>query len=559
MIPPMRTPSPSQLHLPRVAARTATAACLASLLAAMVPAAAAQEAEAAPKVALAPLPEDRAEGAATIRTEDLRRWIETLASPEFGGRGTGTEGFARAAKLVAEHFEHLGLEPAGDDGGYLQVVPWTTIVPDPQQTSLRFTVGERTVLELRPDAGLNGNVSGDVSMDGGVVVLSVHDLQRARFDPEAIAEKLVLLTAPGGMREAVQRSRQGPFALFALQARLQQQGAASVVFVDDERHHEAGGLHGTSGPGPRANRAAGSRARMPATLYVTAAQLATLLEAAGAKLDAEVGEDRVVELSGMQAALRIQTEARQAPAYNVVGVLRGADPKLRDEYVVIGSHLDHLGTRQGKIHPGADDDGSGTAGVLALSRAFAENPGKPARSVLFVTFCGEETGLVGSSYFTRNPPIPLERIAAELQMDMIGRNEGDRADNADMVYAVGIERLSPDLQRLVLERNARHAGLRVRVENPQDVFTRSDHYNFARHGVPIAFFFTGFHPDYHQPTDTADKIEYDKLARIARFVYDVAFELARQPERPRVDPALWEALPRKGRAQPAAPLLGDER
>jgi Zn-dependent M28 family amino/carboxypeptidase len=201
---------------------------------------------------------------------------------------------------------------------------------------------------------------------------------------------------------------------------------------------------------------------------------------------------------------------------------------------------------------------------------FAKNKARPQRSVLFVCFSGEERGLLGSNYFVDNCPIPLSAIVAELQMDMIGRDEeeardgrrlinrGEKAEhNRNTLHLVGTEKLAPQLHQACLAANQR-AGFDLEYDH-EDMFGRSDHANFAEQGVPVAFFFTGLHMDYHQPSDTPDKIHYEKLLRVAGYVYDIAFELANQDARPAIDPQLWDAFrnSREGRRspeQPAAPL-----
>ena len=263
-------------------------------------------------------------------------------------------------------------------------------------------------------------------------------------------------------------------------------------------------------------------------------------------------------------------DADAVTTINVFAVLPGSDPERKDEYVVIGSHLDHLGLRGDTVYPGADDDGSGTTGVMAVAQMFARNKVKPKRSVLFVCFSGEESGLVGSRFFVDNSPVPLSSIVAELQMDMIGRDEEEAMDgrrrinvgetaeqNRNTLHLVGTRRLSPALHALCLEANER-AGFELEYDH-EDMFGRSDHANFARQGVPIAFFFTGLHMDYHQPSDTPDKIHYEKLLRVSRYVYDLAFELANQEGRPEVDPELWQEFRsgnrrNPGPEKPAAPL-----
>ncbi|MBZ0153738.1 MAG: M20/M25/M40 family metallo-hydrolase, partial [Planctomycetes bacterium] len=269
-----------------------------------------------------------------------------------------------------------------------------------------------------------------------------------------------------------------------------------------------------------------------------------------------------------RAKVMVHVRETAAPAMNVFAVLPGSDPKLRDEYVVLGSHLDHLGTGADAWYPGADDDASGTTGVMAVARMFATNAVRPRRSVLFVCFSGEESGLIGSAWFTKNSPIPLSSIVAELQMDMIGRDEEEAQDgprrvnrgesaeqNRNSLHLVGTQKLSPALHALCLAKNTT-AGFELEYDM-EDMFLRSDHANFAAQGVPIAFFFTGLHRDYHQPTDTPDKIHYEKLLRVATYVYDLAFELANQDARPTIDPELWAKFRKQNRGvpeQPAAPL-----
>jgi Zn-dependent M28 family amino/carboxypeptidase len=226
---------------------------------------------------------------------------------------------------------------------------------------------------------------------------------------------------------------------------------------------------------------------------------------------------------------------------NVVGYLEGSDPVLKKELVILGSHLDHLGRgRDGQIYPGADDDGSGSTALLAIARAFSKNGHRPKRSILFLAVTGEEMGLLGSDWYVEHPLFPLEDTVAELQMDMIGRweeahpfeNPGNEKaeENKNTLHLVGAKRISTQLHEIVLKANADHVGFDFEYDG-EKYYERSDHYNFARKGIPITFMFTGVHRDYHQPTDTPDKIDFPKLARVAKLNYLVAFELADRTER----------------------------
>jgi Zn-dependent M28 family amino/carboxypeptidase len=217
-------------------------------------------------------------------------------------------------------------------------------------------------------------------------------------------------------------------------------------------------------------------------------------------------------------------------APNSVGILPGTDPVLRDEYIVVSAHMDHVGTNgasaKDSIWNGADDDASGTAGVLALAEAFSQAP--PKRSIIFLTVSGEEHGLWGSARFTSNPPVSIRKIVANFNLDMIGRNW------KDSIVVIGMEH--SDLGQTLMKVSAMHPELGItpmRDPWPQEnFFGRSDHYNFARRGVPALFFFNGVHADYHQPSDSPDKIDAEKESRVVKLIFHVLTAVANAPSRP---------------------------
>ncbi|MGH9834297.1 MAG: M28 family peptidase, partial [Blastocatellia bacterium] len=232
--------------------------------------------------------------------------------------------------------------------------------------------------------------------------------------------------------------------------------------------------------------------------------------------------------------------------------VQGTDPKLKDTYVTFGAHYDHQGyaegeivqgARQGavgrvkpgaledRIWNGADDDGSGTATLLGVAKAFALGP-KPKRSLMFLWFAGEERGLWGSRFHADYPTAPIEKIVANLNMDMVGRNRDDKAEEANSIYLVGSDRISTELHNLTVEANASLAKplkLDFEMNDPTDleqVYYRSDHYSYAAKGIPIVFFTTGLHPDYHVNTDSVEKINFEKMARIGQLVYEAGRRVA---------------------------------
>ncbi|HEY5401552.1 MAG TPA: M20/M25/M40 family metallo-hydrolase, partial [Pyrinomonadaceae bacterium] len=254
-------------------------------------------------------------------------------------------------------------------------------------------------------------------------------------------------------------------------------------------------------------------------------------------------------------SVSISAKSETVPTQNVVAIWEGSDPILKDEFVAVGAHYDHVGIcapgAADSICNGADDDGSGTTAILSMAEALAKAPTRPKRSVIFVWHCGEEKGLWGSRYFTEYPTIPLDHVVAQLNIDMIGRSkkEGDtNPRNKELtgpndVYLIGSTMMSTELGELVQSVNKSYLniGYDTRYDDPADpnrFFYRSDHYNYARKGIPIIFFFDGVHEDYHQAGDSPDKIDYQKMEKITRTVYMTLWEVANRATRVKVDKPL---------------------
>jgi Zn-dependent M28 family amino/carboxypeptidase len=252
------------------------------------------------------------------------------------------------------------------------------------------------------------------------------------------------------------------------------------------------------------------------------------------------------DLTGLTVHVQLtDTVLFSTTAPNTVGILRGNDPKLRGEYVVYSAHMDHIGITPGQadsINNGADDDGSGTVGVIELAEAFSRPGARPKRSVIFLTVSGEEKGLWGSRYFTEHPVVPIDKVVADLNIDMIGRNW------PDTIAAIGKEH--SDLGETLERVNAAHRELGMTAIDDQwpeeRFYWRSDHYNFARKGVPILFFFNGVHPDYHQVTDSPDKINSEKESRILKLLFYLGQEVANAPKRPAWKPESYKEIVEQG-------------
>ena len=254
-------------------------------------------------------------------------------------------------------------------------------------------------------------------------------------------------------------------------------------------------------------------------------------------------------LSGVKITFNVDADytiVRTRLTHNVVGIVEGSDPKLRDTYVAYGAHYDHTGYREGavgagrggqpanpedRINNGADDDGSGTVAIMAIARAFALGP-RPKRSLLFVWHSGEEAGLLGSLYHADHPVVPIDKIVTQLNMDMVGRNRNDDPKQSNTVYVVGSDRISTELHNINEDANAslaRPMTMDYEMNDPADtesIYTRSDHYSYAAKGIPIIFYFTGLHPDYHSASDSVDKIIFDKVQRVAELAYETGRRVA---------------------------------
>ena len=464
-----------------------------------------------------PPPSEYKAGWDTITTELARKHLSYLAGPECQGRGTGQPGYQKAAEYVADQFRALGLVPIGDNGTYFQGVPFTSTSIDESATSLTGST-----LNLRLGKGLGATSFGSDANLTTEDVVFLNLATGATQLPEGVdlSGKAVVVTVAGQVN-----------------TRRLTSNAAMVLTVVDRATMPAPSVSPARGGGGRGR---GTQAPNLTIERRYAFELAralgvepSMLLAGGADGSAPV---ELREAKGsLSLALKVKTEEVRVP--NVVGMLPGSDPELKARYIGVGAHLDHLGVSGGTVFWGADDDASGSTAMLLVANAAANNPLKPKRSIVFMAFCGEEMGLIGSGYYTANPIIPLERMDCLLQMDMVGRNEEKRnekaEDNVNTIHLVGSKRISMELHNITLDMN-KHIGFEFEYDE-ESVYERSDHANFARKGVPITFLFSGFHPDYHRPTDTIEKINFDKIVNSARLNYLVLERVGGMTENLKLD------------------------
>lgn len=488
-----------------------------------------------------------------ISADRLRAHLEFIASDELEGRDTPSRGLNTAAKYIAANLRLWGVKPMGDNGTYFQRIALRAprVKSDTTTASLNGTA--LTYGQQYYAMPSNGTAEGQlVYMGSGYQKVGDANDPYVKVD---VKGKVILAIEGRPSDISFRDLRSGK--VLTPQVAAQKAGAAGVILMStDTEGWDADVTMSTAGGQPRFSVEEPPPAAP--TIIVKPEALTTLLQGESVSLDdlkkraadKKPGDPFTL---GSSKTVKFTVSADDNAVYtqNVVGVVEGRDPKLKNEYVAVGAHYDHLGMRTrgtgDLIYNGADDDGSGTVSILEMAHAFAEGP-KPKRSILFVWHCGEEKGLWGSAYFNEHPTVPQGSIVSQLNIDMIGRTRpvGD-TNNANKtlagpgaIYIVGTTRMSKELGALALDVNKRLYNLKYDftyddLNNPEQIFFRSDHFNYALHGIPVLFWFDGVHEDYHRVSDEVQKIDFQKMEQVARTVYATGWELANRKNRPVVD------------------------
>lgn len=486
----------------------------------------------------------------------MREDLFALASPEFEGRATGARGQRMAADLVARRFKEAGLQPV-KAAGFGGATPYHW----PYLLERRRIDEERSVLSLGGRAlklGSEAFTTRTLPGEGDALLLGygVH-APEAGWDDYGAADvrgKWVVAfdgepPRPQGVGEAAWSKACASEAKAAAAAKA---GAAGFVLLQDRRPQgrdfaRAGAFLSRAA---RAGRIALKGGLGPAggTILLPAEGVKNLPPEAAA-LQARIDDARrpLPPLTLGRLAFQPKVAAEDLPASNVMGLLPGADPALKDEFIVLSAHHDHVGTEGGRLHPGADDNASGTTVLMEVARLL--KGARPRRSILFLSVSGEEIGLFGSQAFAAAPPVDLSKVRADLNIDMVGRNDPAELSVTPARVEGAVSTLTEQARIL-----ASAQGLRL-TDEADTYWTRSDHYTFFKKGIPSIFFFGGMHKDYHQATDTPDKIDLGKLVRVAAFVKALALATADASEPPRTLPKeawagwAWPSVP-----GPAGPL-----
>ncbi|MEO9967954.1 MAG: M28 family peptidase [Reichenbachiella sp.] len=466
----------------------------------------------------------------TITTEDLFDYLGILASDALEGRETGERGQRMAAALISHHFQSLGLTAPvknGDQMSYYQNVP--LISTKVKSAHLRIGKSKYDNFNKVVFVG-DGVTNGEVSTD----VVFVGDGSAEMYEGLDVVGKAVLMITPNSYRTAVKASRLAAEkgANLVLVVRTSTDEQLETLVNTYRGYLEAGRM--TVDTGSKESDFVGMYYTSPSLLKELTGKTHEKLKEA---IDAgDLKAIRKVKVS--KIGYSSEKEVKKLSSENVLGYLEGSD--LKNELVVITSHYDHLGRKGDKIYNGADDDGSGTAGVMDMAQAFsvakAEGNG-PRRSMLFIAFTGEEKGLLGSEYYADNPVFPLENTVTNLNMDMIGRYDEENHKGKDYVCLVGSDKLSDELHQISEQANATYTNLELNYvyndeNHPEQIYYRSDHWNFAKNGIPVIFYTTGSHDDYHQESDTIEKIEKEVYLKRTRLVFYTAWELVNRDKRP---------------------------
>ena len=489
--------------------------------------------------------------AATIKQADLREYLGELASDEYEGRETGMKGQKMAAEYIRKHFAAFGIPP----------------VPEAEAKGLLRGYEQSYPLELSRPGGISLIVDGrPIGFMQDFFYFSeklkedreTPDIMYAGFGNkgkevddyagwDATGKTVLVLQDNAGGVAAKDRPSADFFQQLTRKANAAEAAGARVLLVASADAHEMmlQYAHYITSPRMKLGGEIKDEEKMKPgiqTIIIDKPTAEMILKRGG--------------LSWKKAIRKAHKPARTIPCgfaakyvsgqeylqgENILGYVEGTDKK--DELVVITAHYDHIGMDKGDVYNGADDDGSGTVAVMEMAQAFAQAKSEghgPRRSMLFMPVSGEEKGLLGSEWYSEHPVFPLESTVANLNIDMIGRTDSAHTNALPFVYIIGSDRLSSELHGINVRANETYTKLeldnRFNDENdPNRFYFRSDHYNFAKHGIPVIFYFNGVHEDYHQPGDEVQKIRFDLLEQRARLVFHTAWELANREKRIVVD------------------------
>ncbi len=493
--------------------------------------------------------------AGTITAQDLRKHLTILSADDMEGRETGQPGQKRAAAYLKGEMQRLGMPAIGEDNGYFQTILFTRQKWDKIDLELN---GEslRHLWEYSSAPSQNSHREMTNISELTFLGYGIDDPAYSDYKDLDVKGKHLLIFAgePKAKKGNYRISGSDSTSVWSKsdERKLEiakMKGAATVFVIDPDFKENVRNIRQETLDGRMKMAEATEADRKTANVVYLTPQLAKkIMGKIGKKV---IRSRKKLEKTGKLKPVKIpvdlkltQTKSvRELIGENVLGFVEGSDPALKKEVLVVSAHYDHIGKRGDDVFNGADDNGSGTSTILEVAEAFtmAKKQGiGPRRSVLFLMVSGEEKGLLGSEYYASHPIFPLENTIADINVDMVGRVDDEHADNPNYIYVIGSNRLSTELHRINEGVNKEYTQLELDYtynaeDDPNRYYFRSDHYNFAVKGIPSIFYFNGTHADYHQSTDTIEKINFEKMEKIGRLVFHTAWQLSNQDRRIEVD------------------------
>ena len=489
--------------------------------------------------------------AAGITGDNLKKHLSIIASDEMEGRETGTEGQRKAAAYIEAQFKAIGLTQPKELKGYQQQYPLYEDSADVTLTSLKIN---NTDLNYGEHYFVKAMENGSKNITADQFVFAGYGISEEKYDDYKNLDvrgkvAVIFLGEPRAEGKFVVSgtANYSKYTYPGIAAKIKiatDKGAAAVIIINPSSVSLSSSI-------VNANKK--SKLYLPPFGGENTANYLMASHSVLKTFFTEWNPDSLIKLSRLSVPFNtslfstiktpfsfdFKKERQVVNASNVIGIIEGTDKK--DEYVFLTAHYDHLGKHNGNIYYGADDDGSGTCAVLNMAEAFAKAKAEghgPRRTIVFMTVSGEEKGLWGSEYYSEHPVFPLEKTSVDLNTDMVGRVDTERQtdDTLNYVYVVGHDKVSSELQGINEGVNKKHTGLVLdyKFDDPKDperIYYRSDHYNFARKGVPVLFFYDGMlKADYHKPTDTVDKINWELYQKRVRMIFHTAWEMANRDD-----------------------------
>jgi hypothetical protein len=493
------------------------------------------------------LSDPQVKNAQSITVEDMRRHLTKLTSTEFEGRETGQPGNNKAADYISNHFKNIGLVELPNTQNYKQEVIFSFAKWD----KINLKIGNKEYIHNTDFTGFAiNNPVGEKFTSDDIVFLGygIDDAKYSDYNgnTKCVKNKVILINEGepilnDGSFKLSGNSNPSNWTLDKKLKAAKDNGVKMVLIIADNfLKTKDASMRSAMSRGMKLGKSGIENSVSHVFINTNMAK-----EIFGKNADKIIKAREGILLKNKLKAVELDqaVEAEIIPTHsalqsqNVIGLIKGSEKP--DEVIIVSAHYDHLGKRGESIYYGADDNGSGTTTIMELAEAYAKaasNGNRPKRSIAFLLVTGEEKGLLGSEYYSNFPLMPLANTVANVNVDMVGRVDDKYKNNPNYIYVIGSDRLSTELHEINEEANKKYAQLTLDYtyndeNDPNRYYFRSDHYNFAVKGIPAIFFFNGVHADYHQTTDTVEKIEFNKMEKIGRLVFHTIWELANREKR----------------------------